>query len=125
MNRIALCIAIMLVIAAASLGTLFLLEHSTDKVCTLVEQVIDAEKSGSPEQVEQAVTELEDYWQLHLKRLYCLVQSSVLNDISCAVARLRPLYEQGADDFIAECCGIRRLVSQIMDTQAPSLYSVL
>ncbi len=125
MNRAVVCAVLILVIAAASTGALLLLDRSTDRVFELIDNVILAGEQGTDDDVEAAIDELEGFWKEHYIRLSYLVQNNALNDISYAVAKLRPLYEYNADDFIAECRGIRYWVSLIYESQLPKLHSIM
>lgn len=125
MNRTAICAVLIALIAAASVGSLLIIDRSTDKLFALIDEVIDAGEHGTANEVEKAVAELEDHWARHYLRLSCLVQTGPLNDISYAVAKLRPLYAHSADDFIAECRGIRYWASLISESQQPNLHSIM
>ena len=125
MNRTAICAVLIAVICIASAGSLFIIDRSTDRLFTLIDGVIDAGEHGTAEDVEAAVSELEDHWAKHYLKLSYLVQTGPLNDISYAVAKLRPLYAHSADDFIAECRGIRYWAALICESQLPSLHSVM
>ncbi|MBR6874231.1 MAG: DUF4363 family protein [Ruminococcus sp.] len=125
MNRAVVCGVLMAVIAAVSVGSVVMLDRSTEHILGLIDAVTEAGESGTPEEVEDTIAALEDYWRGHYIRLSVIVQTGALNDISYALAKLRPLYAHNADDFIAECRGIRRWVELICEGQLPRVYSVL
>lgn len=119
MNRTVICVIIILVIAAASGVSLFVIDRSTHKFIALVDAAADARIQGSPEDVERALDELEEYWESHSRLMLMLVNSGHLGDISYNLAKLRELYRSGADDFTAECMGIRAQAELILRRQLP------
>lgn len=117
MSRTWVCAVIVAVTALTSVLTLGALESSTEGMLELIDRVIASAEDGSAEETEKALSELERGWQEHYFKLSFLVQSGPLRDISYNTAKLRGLYEKGADDFIAECEGIRKQVQQVLESQ--------
>ena len=124
MSRAGICGIIVAVTAAVSVWTLGVLKGSTAGVIEAIDRVIEAAESGDSGKTERALDELEDCWREHYLKLSFLVQSGALGDISYAAAKLRGLYENGADDFIAECEGIKAAVRLVLESQEPRAQSV-
>ena len=125
MSRAGVCGVLMLVISAASVFSVFALDCSAEKLTDLTDNVINAAENGTREDVLSSVGELERSWEDHHLGLSFIVQSNRLYDISYSISKLRALYEYNADDFIAECKGIRCYISLMADSQQPELHSVL
>ncbi|SDB29924.1 protein of unknown function [Ruminococcaceae bacterium FB2012] len=125
MNRAWICGIIMAVTAAMSVISLHILEDSTERVIGLIDEVIASAKAGDASETERALDEFDSYWKEYGSTLSCLVQTTALGDVSCAAAKLRALYEAGADDLIAECEGIRSAAELIISSQEPKLQSIL
>ena len=115
MSRAWVCAVIVAVIAAASVLTLEMLESSTEGVLELIDGVIASAEGGDRQATEGALDEFERGWEEHCYKLSFFVQSGPLGEISYNAAKLRALYENGADDFIAECQGIRRSVEYVLE----------
>ena len=125
MNRARVCGIIMAVTAAASAASLYILEDSTERLIGLIDSVTESAGAGDAAGTERALDELDSYWKKYCSKLSCLVQTTALGDLNCAAAKLRALYEAGADDFIAECEGIRAAAELILSSQEPKLQSIL
>ena len=125
MSRLGVCVLVMLIISVASVFSLYALDSSAEKLADLTDDVIYAAENGTREDVLRSVDSLEKSWEKYHLGLSFIVQSNRLYDISCSISRLRPLYEYGADDFIAECRVIRSYISLMADSQQPELHSVL
>lgn len=123
MKRMALCIGIFLSIISVSLISLYVLHKNNTKVITMLDNVIESYQNGSDD-VGDKVDKLEKYWEDYYIRISFVTRSNTLDEISYSVDKLRPMYEQGSDEFVPECESIKYWVKRVYDSQFPHFYSV-
>ncbi|MBR6046157.1 MAG: DUF4363 family protein [Ruminococcus sp.] len=125
MNRAVICALLLFMIGAACTGSLIATDQSTDRLTALVDKVEEACLAGDTGRAQEAVDDLEEYWDGCRKWLSLAVQAGPLGDISYGIARLRFLCLSEPADAAAECRGIRRLAELIRENQIPLPYSLL
>ena len=102
MARTVICMVIMAVLTAASIGAAIY----TDTRC-IIDEVISSEGEGSQGQITESLDSLEREWDKSYKGFSFIAQREMINDISFELSQLRERYTRGSDDFIAECRGVR------------------
>ena len=123
MKRITICIGIMVAIIGSSVVALYLQDRSNKEFFGRIDEIVGLYDDNSPE-ILQKIDELDEYWDNYYVRFSYVTQSATLDDISYSVAKLKPLYEQGSDEFVSECESIKYWVNRIYHRQFPHLYSI-
>lgn len=123
MKRITICIGIIITIICASVISLYFMNASNRKFCGKIDEIVELYLEDSPE-VLKKIQQLDEYWDGYYIKFSYVTQSTTLDDISYSVAKLKPLYEQGSDEFVSECESIKYWVDRIYNRQFPYLYSI-
>jgi hypothetical protein len=123
MKRILLCAAIFVSVSAASVMSVVTLKKYTDALCGQIDECMAAYLSG-----EDAAGELSEF-ERQFGRYYAvssfIVRSGELDEIYSATARLRPLYEEGSEEFCSELSAVRLKAQTIYRAQFPFIITVL
>ena len=122
MKRILISIVIIAAIIAAGCLAIAGIETENTKIYGKIEQVLNSE---SEEEAEVAVQELEEVFQDYSKRLSCIVDEDLLEEMSGAVYMLKPMLESNSDEFTAQCELIRSYAKRILDREIPTLGRIL
>lgn len=123
MKRVYICIGIFLSMIAVSILSLNILKKSNSQLFDLIDEISTLYQSDS-DMTEQKVRELEDFWEKYYLRISFVAQSSTLNDISYAMAKLPSLLEDDSDEFMSELLSIRHWAYLVYISQFPYLHSV-
>ncbi|MCD7771882.1 MAG: DUF4363 family protein [Oscillospiraceae bacterium] len=122
MKRILISIVIIAAIIAAGCLAIAGIETENTKIYGKIEEVLDSE---SEEEAEAAVQELEEAFRDYSKRLSCIVDEDILEEMAGAVYMLKPMLESNSDEFTAQCELIRSYAKRILDREIPSLGRIL
>lgn len=122
MKRLKLCISILIVIIFLSIGSLFVLKLSNDKLFSLIDKTVSAFEND--QDAETCLEELDEYWHKYYKRISYVADYDMLNEISRSVCRLPALLENQPDDFIAELMTVRNCAVLIFNSQFPYVYAI-
>lgn len=123
MKRLAACITILAVIAAASVFSLFSIGRANERLLGLIDETAESyrtDRESTPEKLD----ELEECWKDYYVKISYIAQSCTLDDISYSVAKLPALLEKDAEEFLSECESVSAWVRKVYDSQFPHLYSV-
>ncbi len=123
MKRIVICFGIIFAIIGSSVVSLYFLDRENREFFEKVDVIVELYNENSPE-ILQKIDELDEYWDRYYIRFSYVTQTATLDDISYSVAKLKPLYEQGSDEFVSECESIKYWVNRIYHRQFPHLYSI-
>ncbi|MBR1393788.1 MAG: DUF4363 family protein [Ruminococcus sp.] len=107
MARTVICMVIMAVLTAASIGAAIYTDTRCDELISIIDEVISSEGEGSQGQITESLDSLEREWDKSYKGFSFIAQREMINDISFELSQLRERYTRGSDDFIAECRGVR------------------
>ncbi len=122
MKRILISIVIIAIIIAAGCFAIAGIEAENTKIYGAIEEVLDSE---SEEEAVEAVNKLEDAFKEYSKRLSCIVDEDILEEMEGAVYMLMPMLESNSDEFTAQCELIRSYAKRILDREIPTLGRIL
>ncbi len=122
MKRIFISIVIIAAIIAAGCLAIAGIEAENTKIYGKIEEVLNA---NSEEETEAALNELEEAFVKYSKRLSCIVDEDILEEMEGAVYMLRPMLESNSDEFTAQCELIRSYAKRILDREIPTLGRIL
>ncbi len=122
MKRILISIVIIAAIIAAGCLAIAGIETENTKIYGKIEEVLNSE---SEEEAEAAVQELEEAFLDYSKRLSCIVDEDLLEEMEGAVYMLKPMLESNSDEFTAQCELIRSYAKRILDREIPTLGRIL
>lgn len=123
MKRVALCIAILSAMIAVSLVSLFMLRSSSEELYHYIDECLLSYYENS-EKLYSDIEALEICFGDYYTKASFLTRSSSLDDMAGAVARLEPLAEIGAEEFVSELNSIRYRVNLLYESQIPHFRSV-
>ncbi len=123
MKRIALCIFITLCIITLSIVSLFMLRSAGRELYEHIDKCRESYLTQS-DTLYDDIASLEDYWGEYYVKASFLTRSSSLDDISCSVARLKPLLIADCDEFLSELNSVRYRVYLLYESQIPHWRSV-
>ncbi len=122
MKRIIISVIIIVAIIAAGCFAIVGIEAENTKIYGAIEEVLN---SSSQEEAEVAVGELEEAFREYSKRLSCIVDEDLLEEMEGAVYMLRPMLESNSDEFTAQCELLRSYAKRILDREIPTLGRIL
>ncbi|MCD8007307.1 MAG: DUF4363 family protein [Oscillospiraceae bacterium] len=122
MKRILISIVIIAAIIAAGCFAIAGIEAENTKIYGKIEEVLSAD---SQEEAEAAVGELEEAFKEYSRRLSCIVDEDILEEMEGAVYMLKPMLESNSDEFTAQCELLRSYAKRILDREIPTLGRVL
>ncbi len=122
MKRILISIIIIALIVAAGCFAIAGIEAENTKIYGAIEEVLNSE---SAEEAEEALDELEEAFRKYSKRLSCIVDEDILEEMEGAVYMLKPMFESGSDEFTAQLELVRSYAKRILDREIPSLGRIL
>ncbi|MCD7846534.1 MAG: DUF4363 family protein [Oscillospiraceae bacterium] len=122
MKRIFISIVIIAAIIAAGCFAIAGIEAENTKIYGKIQEVLE---SDSLEEAEEAVTELEEAFAKYSKRLSCIVDEDILEEMEGAVYMLRPMLESSSDEFTAQCELLRSYAKRILDREIPTFGRIL
>ncbi|MCD7823292.1 MAG: DUF4363 family protein [Oscillospiraceae bacterium] len=122
MKRILISIIIIAAIIAAGCFAIAGIEAENAKIYGAIEEVLNSE---SEEEAAAAVEELEDAFREYSKRLSCIVDEDILEEMEGAVCMLKPMLQSDSDEFTAQCELIRSYAKRILDREIPSPGRIL
>lgn len=122
MKRIIISVIIIAAIIAAGCFAIVGIEAENTKIYGAIEEVLN---SDSQEEAEMAVGELEEAFQKYSKRLPCIVDEDLLEEMEGAVYMLRPMLLSNSDEFTAQCELLRSYAKRVLDREIPTLGRIL
>ncbi|MCC8131057.1 MAG: DUF4363 family protein [Oscillospiraceae bacterium] len=122
MKRIIISVIIIAAIIAAGCFAIVGIEAENTKIYGAIEEVLN---SDSQEEAEMAVGELEEAFQKYSKRLSCIVDEDLLEEMEGAVYMLRPMLLSNSDEFTAQCELLRSYAKRVLDREIPTLGRIL
>ncbi|MCD7732815.1 MAG: DUF4363 family protein [Oscillospiraceae bacterium] len=122
MKRILISIVIIAAIIAAGCFAIAGIEAENTKIYGKIEKVLS---SSTEEEAEEAVSDLEEAFREYSKRLSCVVDEDILEEMEGAVYMLRPMLESNSDEFTAQCELLRSYAKRILDREIPTLGRIL
>ncbi|MCD7889229.1 MAG: DUF4363 family protein [Oscillospiraceae bacterium] len=122
MKRILISIVIIAAIIAAGCFAIAGIEAENTKIYGKIEKVLS---SSTEEEAEEAVSDLEEAFREYSKRLSCVVDEDILEEMEGAVYMLRPMLESSSDEFTAQCELLRSYAKRILDREIPTLGRIL
>lgn len=122
MKRILMSIVIIAAIIAAGCFAIAGIEAENTKIYGKIEKVLS---SSIEEEAEEAVSDLEEAFREYSKRLSCVVDEDILEEMEGAVYMLRPMLESHSDEFTAQCELLRSYAKRILDREIPTLGRIL
>ncbi|MCD8106699.1 MAG: DUF4363 family protein [Oscillospiraceae bacterium] len=122
MKRILISIIIIALIVAAGCFAIAGIEAENTKIYGAIEEVLN---SGTDEEAEEALDELEEAFRKYSKRLSCIVDEDILEEMEGAVYMLKPMFESSSDEFTAQLELVRSYAKRILDREIPSLGRIL
>ncbi|MCC8196930.1 MAG: DUF4363 family protein [Ruminococcus sp.] len=122
MKRILISVVIIAAIIAAGCFAIAGIEAENTKIYGKIEKVLS---SSTEEEAEEAVSDLEEAFREYSKRLSCVVDEDILEEMEGAVYMLRPMLESSSDEFTAQCELLRSYAKRILDREIPTLGRIL
>lgn len=122
MKRILISIVIIAAIIAAGCFAIAGIEAENTKIYGKIEKVLS---SSTEEEAEEAVSDLEEAFREYSKRLSCVVDEDILEEMEGAVYMLRPMLESSSDEFTAQYELLRSYAKRILDREIPTLGRIL
>ncbi len=122
MKRIFISIVIIAAIIAAGCFAIAGIEAENMKIYGKIEEVLS---SSTQEEAEAALDGLEEAFRKYSKKLSCIVDEDILEEMEGAMYMLRPMLESESDEFTAQCELLRSYAKRILDREIPSIGRIL
>lgn len=123
MKRILISVVIIAVIIAMGCSAIAYIDSHNNRLYGHIDMVLKAYEDGSG--VEEKINDLSRFFESYEKRLSCIVNEEVLNEMSASISRLMPMYESDSDEFTAECETLRSFAERIQNSETPTWYRIL
>ena len=125
MNRIIICIVILVVMTAGCFSTLGIVYGFSDKLINKINEVEQAFIEGDKEKSSEAAAELQEEWHKFMD--YALLVNDLGHslEITSAIAQIYSFAQDGNEELYAACDCAQVLIEVFRDMQTPTLWKIL
>lgn len=124
MKRLFVSIAIIGVIIAVGVVAILSVDTKNQKLYGHIDAVLaEFDRGGDP---TSEIDDLKNYFdKSYVPFLGCFVKDNSLQEIDLMIAKLKPMYDAGCDEFTAECASIKATAEKIYYDELPCIYRIL
>lgn len=125
MNRLAVSISILSVMAAGCTASVITTDHISNKMSDMVDIVEQAFTDGDKEQCVAAAKELSDLWNnmMHYSILVNDLGHAV--EITSSIAEIESFAEDQNEEIYASCDRAQAQIEMFKEIQQPTLWKIL
>lgn len=125
MNRLAVSISILSVMAAGCTASVIATDHISNKMSDMVDIVEQAFTDGDKEQCVAAAKELSDLWNnmMHYSILVNDLGHAV--EITSSIAEIESFAEDQNEEIYASCDRAQAQIEMFKEIQQPTLWKIL
>lgn len=125
MNRLAVSISILSVMAAGCTAAAYVTEKMTEKMSSCIELVEESFRRGDYDRSTDYAEQLGDIWDSILDHSILLSDLGHAVEITTSVAEMISFAEEENDEIYAACDRAEALIKLLRDNQIPTLWKIL
>lgn len=124
MTRIKSAAAILVIILALSVFSLFFIKSQTAELINMTEQLQALTENGKTELAVQKTDEILICWENTFRKLNPLVRNDRLSAVRSSLVRIKPLILSDSDEVYAEIESIQSMLFMISENEMPYLHNI-